>query len=1525
MLTEEEMMHIQTSIDSFVLEDGSRGSIDRDSFVEMMAETFRKNRNLPRCPDVLVEQLHELFLGIDLDAGGSVSWDEFSTYVLEAMAAVGAHAEVIPNYHCRHVSTRPGTHKGKQFNRTFFHYFDTLDKFLVCDLTQTETKASVLSSTSLRSITTFDVPHVATTVEYIPSCHSFIFALATGTMLSYAQKRRDTSSHDILATPFQLENQSFVECAPTLMKWSPQLDCLFTATRQGNIISYKVDNDSYACEVVQNFHIHSDPIMDFITVPKHNRVFTCSMNGGLKVSSLLDGRKQLSIGEFKDISVRTMSYHEDTNVLLTSGFDLEPQLWMLVDSKNQLVGKLFDGRHPHKHPILAAYCTSLSEDPEASASYLATTVDESGLVKLWDLRKLQCVQSLYVEPTLTPDQFKSFHVTHALKRNTEIVVTATSLTRHMNVYRLRPQDQFSKNTSGGTECVLTGVLYNWHLQQIVCFVDKTMTVFDAKTGKIAFQINELAQSIVTAATLDDKGRRIMFGTHTGDVSMVSASTGSRIADYDPHDAEITSMCYCSHPRFFITASADKTVRVYSERSSDESEPLFVLPFSHHGMCVEYSSRLSLFAVGDSGETISVYDAHNSIVLNIQRRFTTTKLKSLLGFRREVSSQLSDEVTPLHLKIHEYVTPPVCEIVCVTFLEPYPAIAFGDNGAVVSVMGTRPYPFSSEVKCMWRTSPPKSIATNIVNVTTSMLFDGEVHQLFTADDQGWIMVWNLHDLIQHLSLKPCAFPPSPEIVEEYSTLKEPTMYQRSPTKLREWKVYKGCITSMKWMDKSHFICGTSDGVVLIIHRQTGENMGVVSLSERLIPKEYLGIPYTAVPPAPLGYEESSQAYVVEECVKSQDKQRTTVLWGHLRGHVGQTSQHSFRSIVVSAMHVHDIEADEESVTPPSSPPHARTPPGSPTITVGLWPKHFIEGTYRVAPHHMFSVKSTRELCSITREKKCDDKHEEHRLLKFQEEMDSRQLRKVDVGVESILQQAAQQLSKMIPPECKTGVTFLRKRLKPWGIPQHVRALLYVPKIEIDTKAPQWVLHEARVFQPHTFTYIVDVYSRKPKMMHNEEQDEGVDEGLFAMKRLSDAFNVKESDFMYKSRRLGMYSPLMPKPNEMWRQPDGTWFTSGGGKGDSSMFMASFRMQSSGSMRKGQQPPWMTSLPGTGETPQHQDLHPDMFPDEADSAVSFEQLLQISAPLYPLMTSPYLDLQRSAPSVSPAVFLKLSKRAPGVLDSIVKENEDFEEPQPVIPPMTNATMEASSPPPTSPVVVQVRKTTSPELSTSTDNQPKLTSKRSKLKRFSPKKSRSTSREPTKAPIPMRRASMHSVEKLDPMMYIRPPRSLLNPVVYGADDVTMHMHHNIPHVRPGSALGPEKTDVRRVHMVGSKLESRRIQSATIRTDEQLLTSQSIVQNVNVALQRAKTSMDVRTMSQGKLRSVLRDKKSSLADVSGNSDISLEEDGVKLCGPEVAPVVLNEHKNPVPKTVKRKQSKKEKEKKKVEQVEDVNVAEVP
>jgi WD40 repeat protein len=183
---------------------------------------------------------------------------------------------------------------------------------------------------------------------------------------------------------------------------------------------------------------------------------------------------------------------------------------------------------------------------------------------------------------------------------------------------------------------------------ICFFLDKSIKVWNARTGRPVRLFQGIFESDITAMDLDKDERNLIVGDSTGKIKIVDCLSGILLSELDSHRKEVSFISYCSLDENIITTSWDQSITVQRDatklQKSTDRKLLRTFTHTHSDDLVsaDFSQLMGLIASGGRDSKI--------------------KLWSYEKGKLEVELMLNN-----------------FEIILVKFLEPFQLLLSSDNG------------------------------------------------------------------------------------------------------------------------------------------------------------------------------------------------------------------------------------------------------------------------------------------------------------------------------------------------------------------------------------------------------------------------------------------------------------------------------------------------------------------------------------------------------------------------------------------------------------------------------------------------------------------------------------------------------------------------------------------------------------------------------------------------------------------------------------------------------------------------------
>eukprot|EP00761_Pharyngomonas_kirbyi_P007073 gb/GECH01007082.1/.p1 GENE.gb/GECH01007082.1/~~gb/GECH01007082.1/.p1 ORF type:complete len:908 (+),score=150.91 gb/GECH01007082.1/:1-2724(+) len=656
-----------------------------ESFISLLSESLHESKFKKR---ELHSMLRELFNEIDYSGDGNVNWEEFSSFVMAA-SSINTHEDAIKKYRFQQSINVAG---GEDSLRKI-KYFDEWSKLVMCGKSR-RCQILTVGEVSRPILTLPDHPSSIIDVEYINDPDQILVTTASDLCVRFWDASQ-TSASITMPLKHREKNESS-QLSLCAKKRSGDYPLLLSGGRAGTVSIW--DRESWSIE--DYFQVHKHSVMDILDTKQGSLIYTAGMDG---VVSSFDIERKTKISDFKGHSkgVLCLAYSPQHHFLFSTGFEHNCYVWS-PNCKQMPPVKLYDNSAPHMHSLVGVQV--IENTPQV------ITGDMSGFMKVWDIRTFHCVQSFHVSTSSDQQKTKSDSMPYSgnnMNSFTYIPILDSIVGAGGSTLYFHEYDQMIR-----PECAhdqpIDSALYNPTTVSILSVSGCHVKVWNAEDGSIISRWDNLTNDVITAACIDDRGRKFFVGTHKGEIFCYNFATGGFIDRIQPsHNSEVTSICYNRNMNALISTSWDGNVHISPDKGSDSSASARIL--DDHAidvMCSTSSYMLSIFVTGDIEGNVFVFDSS-----------TQTRIA-------KCTDQSED-------------------ICCLEFMEPYPAFIVSDGSTELNIWTTRPYmyPWSKLISFSNKTS-----RVNFNSAVTCMKFDGQRNILFTGDEAGYIGIWDMSDLV-----------------------------------------------------------------------------------------------------------------------------------------------------------------------------------------------------------------------------------------------------------------------------------------------------------------------------------------------------------------------------------------------------------------------------------------------------------------------------------------------------------------------------------------------------------------------------------------------------------------------------------------------------------------------------------------------------------------------------------------------------------------------------------------------------------
>ncbi len=193
------------------------------------------------------------------------------------------------------------------------------------------------------------------------------------------------------------------------------------------------------------------------------------------------------------------------------------------------------------------------------------SLDNSGIVKIWDFKKFNCIQTFSIE---TDDEKHKFH-----PQGIDFMANPLKLYfcgRTLSVY------EYDKNYNPNSvdDAVVVAVCYRPQNNTIITPAGNKVKVWNALNGEVKKIFSDITQAEITFFTLDYFKKRCLVGFHNGEAAIFNVQNGARLKTLAKHESEVNFIVEARNLALLITASSgDRTIKFHSDVDVNKSEHL----------------------------------------------------------------------------------------------------------------------------------------------------------------------------------------------------------------------------------------------------------------------------------------------------------------------------------------------------------------------------------------------------------------------------------------------------------------------------------------------------------------------------------------------------------------------------------------------------------------------------------------------------------------------------------------------------------------------------------------------------------------------------------------------------------------------------------------------------------------------------------------------------------------------------------------------------------------------------------------
>ena len=588
-------------------EQAADGSLDLYHFIIVLRDVLGGNRmlaELDREEDV-VARLTELFSQIDINGDGSVDWDEFSGFIITGTEKIFSQIDLGEVSVERYL---PTSKVGRM------HLSDEPERVRQVD------GGGIIACGRDGTAYVLDEAHGLAVQRRLRGHRSVV--LDAVRVKGHGHASIVTSSADRTMMVWDGVTYQRLASVPTgdpqlCMAADPERRQLFTGSTTGMIQRWSVPTIGAPVREDCVEQAHSNWVTDLLRLGELGLLVSASLDRTVRIWDTATLKlKREQVGHAK--GVYALGYSPDYRILFSGGFEHDICVW------NPFVRGLTHRMTGHENSILSIHGTDNSPQ--------VTSCDIDGVIKIWDVRTYQCMQTISQHdagPLFVPNP-KAMCV---LNESKQIV------TFEKRCYLFSPQQ--GDDVPNASLYAITHVLFNRVFNTIMVAAGVELTIWSAETGRFEASFELEPGTEITTMCMDDRERQLILGTQNGLVLVYTIANQALAQSFTASRFGAVTHCYFrSSPRALVVATLVDGIALYDiggiglervlQRVPPRTEAVVkTIEYAHdrHLVAISYTDHLLQVWKMDSGSM----HANVPLEYNITTMAFAEPIEALLAF------------------------------------------------------------------------------------------------------------------------------------------------------------------------------------------------------------------------------------------------------------------------------------------------------------------------------------------------------------------------------------------------------------------------------------------------------------------------------------------------------------------------------------------------------------------------------------------------------------------------------------------------------------------------------------------------------------------------------------------------------------------------------------------------------------------------------------------------------------------------------------------------------------------------------
>ena len=297
--------------------------------------------------------------------------------------------------------------------------------------------------------------------------------------------------------------------------------------------------------------VRDNYVIDLVEIPYLKIIATASTDKQIRIWDMRDPSKAKVLFCLNMVKggVHQIKYFQTYQVLLVAGYENSIPVFSITPKYYDLtvIGRLVG----HLSIVTAIDCLE--------GSPMVLSADDNGCIKTWDIRSLQCYQTIELSHRTIIN--KLFPM--------ENIGKISFIGCRVNFLEFDPYEVKQKKSSGGKMSVYPiRAELNMDREEIVVCTRSDLRFISMKSGRVtkifSHLINSEEHDELTDFKLIQKNHKFILTDHRGVVNIYAYNSGERVNVLEPHQSEITGLKIDNFNKLYVTTGNDSVIKIQRE-------------------------------------------------------------------------------------------------------------------------------------------------------------------------------------------------------------------------------------------------------------------------------------------------------------------------------------------------------------------------------------------------------------------------------------------------------------------------------------------------------------------------------------------------------------------------------------------------------------------------------------------------------------------------------------------------------------------------------------------------------------------------------------------------------------------------------------------------------------------------------------------------------------------------------------------------------------------------------------------------